>query len=90
MRLKFLMLLTEDVSKLPADVELAYQKFLKDFKKETGKDPNAKTTSIKDIRNSRAYKRMISSLHEPEVTNTSYDKYNYTDYLDDKYGMMNW
>lgn len=87
------MLLSESLnedSKLPADVELAYQRFIKEFKKETGKDPNAKTTSLAEIRNSRAYKNMIKSLHDPVVSTNRYNDYNYTDYLDDKYGALNW
>ena len=57
------MLMCEADSKLPYDVEMAYSQFVKDFKKETGKD--VKTASLKELKDSRAWKKMRDSLRDP-------------------------
>jgi hypothetical protein len=78
-----LMLMCEADSKLPYDVEMAYSQFVKDFKKETGKD--VKTASLKELKDSRAWKKMRDSLRDPTPIKKSKDEYNYLDHIDDMY-----
>lgn len=86
MKFKVLMLLTEAPSKLSGEIEAAYEKFERDFKKETGKSVNQ--ADIKTIKNSRAFKTMTKSLKDDTDYEETYDDYNYYDHYDSyaKYG----
>lgn len=50
------------VSKLSGEVEAGLEQFERNFKKETGKSTNRAT--LQEIKNSRAWKRFIRSLHD--------------------------
>lgn len=84
MKLKILGLLCEAgyvQSKLDPHIEDAYAAFERDFKKETGQSVNS--ASIKTIKNSQSYKKMIDKIQKYDRLETgNTGDYNYADEYD--------